>query len=127
MSGVTIKYLMNCPICGNDFYAKRKHANTCSARCRSILYHLNIDVKSYCNLIEIDLIKMNNRQIKEKAEFIRDKIMLDAYGNPFDFIDGYMNSNGEIIRVVFRNPLLGYIEAWNLVDDEIQERVYKFK
>lgn len=126
MSDLIIKYLVNCPICGKDFYAKRKHANTCSARCRFILHQLNIGLKNYCDLIEIDLRKMNSEQIKGKAHYVRNTKMLDPYGNPFDFINGYIDNKGDIVRAIFRNSNLEYIKAWNLVDDEIEEKIFKY-
>jgi hypothetical protein len=75
----------------------------------------------------MDLIKMNKEHIKIKAAVVRDINVRDDYGNPFDLIDGYMDSQGEIIRVIFRNMRLNYIKIWNLVDEEIVEKVYKFK
>lgn len=127
MSDLIIKYLVNCPICGKDFYAKRKHANTCSPRCRFILYQLNIGLKNFEDLYKFDIVKLNDVQLKESSEFVRNNKMLDKYGNAFELIDSYIDPNGDIIRSIFRNGALKYLEIWNRVDWEIEATILKFK
>src|SRR5258708_1123937 len=125
MPEIELKYLMKCPVCGKTFYVKRKHANTCSPRCRFIMFKLKGDHSKLCNINESGIAKMNKEQMKLKIEFVRQNKMLDINGNPFELIDGYIDDKGDIIRLVFRNTALKYIESWDLIENEVKERVFR--
>lgn len=127
MEDLVIKYLNKCPICGNGFYAKRRHARTCSTRCRFILHKLGKSLENFKAMVDFDINKMPDDIIQGKAEYVKEKHMVDKYGNVFELIGGFTDNNGDMVRVIFRNNGLKYINVWNLKDDIISEEVYKFQ
>lgn len=126
MGKLIIKYLCHCPICDNNFHAHRKHAQTCSSRCRFIFHKLNTDFKALCHKHGYVLSRMERDILKVKAEYLEKSRFLDHFGNPFSLEEAYVDSNGDIMRIIFRNKALKYLEIWNLVNNRIEEKIYSY-
>ena len=126
MVNYEITYKKICSICGKRFFPKRKHAITCSTKCRSILHKLKIGAVEFSSQIGYKLFPLNGNELNKKIEYVRNAKMCDVRGNSMEFINGYTDENGKIIRLVFRNATLRYLEVWDDYGSEINEMFYKF-
>ena len=109
---MSFTYSIPCFICGNYFFAKRKHAYTCSPRCRHTLHKLNADIIEFPLHLDYIPVKMLESQIDKKRQFVNHANMKDSNGNVFEFIYGYLDLNGNVVIAVFRNDILKYLMAW---------------
>jgi hypothetical protein len=80
----------------------------------------------FIDTIEQDIYQLQDNELKVKTKYVNEKKYLDDNGCAFELIDGYSDSNGDLIRVVFRNNGSKYLCVWNDIGDTIEERVYKF-
>ena len=126
MEDCVIKYIKHCIICDKVFYSSRCHAKTCCTKCRSILYKLNEGYKLFCSSIGVELYELTGLEIKNKVELVKTAKMDDGRGNLMELIFAHKDSKGEIKRVVFRNPALKYLEAWNDYRNDLKSFYYKY-
>lgn len=75
--------------------------------------------------MDLEIFKMNSEHVKMKNAIV--DTWSDCYGNRFELIEGYMNSEGVIIRIVLRNNALKYLKVLHEIKDDVAQMILKFK
>jgi len=126
MAVAKIMYSIKCSICGIPFLARRKHAKTCSSRCRFIRHKVHDKAINFASQINYEIFKPTNELLKAKTDFVKKSNMKDLNGNKIELIDGYVDNIGNFKILVFRCNSLRFLNVWNEFENDIIEEFYTF-